>query len=505
MNIISEKQSFQSASAEVLVVGVSKHQEQVAGWSDFVGFFGNPITEWIKEGDIASELKRLTKIPTFAPSAKIKRILFVGLGDRKKLNPEDLREAFGLVGKELHKLKTTSVTLWVDSFVTPEMEPTEVAIIAAEGAGLGYYSVKGYKTTSNAIDVKVEEVSFITATDIEEIIAGIEVGQVYANAVNEARTLVNLPGNMLTSTKLADYAEKLAEQYDFDIEILNKAQLEELGMGAILAVNKGSVEEPRVISIKYQATDKWEDVIGLVGKGVTFDTGGYSIKTKTGLVGMKGDMGGAAAVLGAMQIIGKLRPNKNVIAVIGSTDNMISGEAFKPDDVITTYSGKTVEILNTDAEGRLVLADAVTYAKQQGANYLIDVATLTGGVITALGYDKTGALTNNESFFESFLEASAEAGEFVWRLPLTENDKKRIRKSDVADLNNAPGSDGHMIFGGGFVGEFVDNTPWIHLDIAGTSDTNSAHDLGPKGGTGVMVRTLATFIERLAEEGEEEN
>src|SRR5690606_13031462 len=178
---------------------------------------------------------------------------------------------------------------------------------------------------------------------------------------------------------------------------------------------------------------------------------------------------------------------------------MVSGNAFKPDDVITSLSGKTIEILNTDAEGRLVLADSVTYAKQLGATRIIDVATLTGGVIVALGMDNTGALTNDEAFFEEFLEASLETGEFVWRLPLTENDKKRLRKSDVADLNNSPGRDGHMIFGGGFVGEFVEDTPWIHLDIAGTSDASAAHDLGPKGATGVMVRTLATVVERMAD------
>jgi len=199
-----------------------------------------------------------------------------------------------------------------------------------------------------------------------------------------------------------------------------------------------------------------------------------------------------------MKIIGETKPKKNVVAVIGATDNMISGDAFKPDDVITTYSGKTVEIKNADAEGRLVLADAVTYAKQHGADYLIDVATLTGGVITALGYDKTGALTNHEGFFDKFMEASIKTGEFVWGMPLTERDKKRIRESQLADLNNSPGSDGHMIFAGGFVGEFVDNTPWIHLDIAGTSDASKPYELGPKGGTGVMVRTLAAFVEDFA-------
>jgi len=326
------------------------------------------------------------------------------------------------------------------------------------------------------------------------------VGSVFGQSVNEARTLVNMPANILTATAMGEYARELGETYGFETDILGKAELEELGMGAILAVNQGSVEEPRLIVLKYKATEGFEDPLALVGKGITFDTGGYSIKPKDGIVGMKGDMGGAAAVLGAMRIIGELQPKQNVIAVIASTDNMISGNAFKPDDVITSMSGKTIEILNTDAEGRLVLADSVSYAKQLGATRIVDVATLTGGVIVALGKDKTGALTNDEAFFETFLEASMESGEFVWRLPLTESDKKRIRKSNVADLNNSPGRDGHMIFGGGFVGEFAGDTPWIHLDIAGTSDADGPHDLGPKGGTGAMVRTLAMLIEKMADE-----
>jgi leucyl aminopeptidase len=252
-----------------------------------------------------------------------------------------------------------------------------------------------------------------------------------------------------------------------------------------------------MIVLKYQGKDKWEDVIGLVGKGITFDTGGYSIKTKDGIVGMKTDMGGAAAVLGAMEIIGELKPEQNVVAVIPSTDNMISGAAFKPDDVITSMSGKTIEVLNTDAEGRLVLADAVTYAKHHGANYLVDVATLTGGVIVALGMDTTGAMTNNEGFFEQVLEASYEAGEAIWRLPIFESHKKRVRNSSIADLNNSPGRDGHAIMGGAFIGEFAEETPWVHLDIAGTSTSKSGSDLGQPGATGVMTRTLALLVERF--------
>ena len=503
MQITQEIKSFATVDSDVLIVGVSKNQENVEKWAEFVQFFGEPMEEWVKSGDIQTDTKSITKIPVFTKEAKVKRLLFIGLGNRKSLSKETLRAGFGLAGKALHKMKASNISLWVDSFTTDEILPEEVSNLAAEGIVMGSYTVENYKTTSNEQDNTIEQISFITDAEPEKVFAGYHKGEVYAAAVNEARTLINRPGNLLTSTKLADYAVELAKEYNLEVEILDKAQLEELGMGAILAVNKGSKEEPRMITLKYQATEQWEDVIGLVGKGVTFDTGGYSLKTKTGIVGMKGDMGGAAAVLGAMRIVGEMRPNKNVIGVIGSTDNMISGDAFKPDDVITTFSGKTVEILNTDAEGRLVLADAVAYAKQQGANTLIDLATLTGGVITALGYDKTGALTNDEAFYRSFVEAANKTDEFVWQLPLTENDKKRIRKSDVADLNNSPGGDGHMIFGGGFIGEFVGDTPWIHLDIAGTSDAMSAYDFGPKGGTGVMVRTLATFIDQLANSTEE--
>ncbi|SIT92003.1 leucyl aminopeptidase [Edaphobacillus lindanitolerans] len=503
MEVKVMENKFSGFEADVLIVGVPKHSDHVPGWEKIDGLFGGRLGEWMRNGDIPNKPKEFAKIPA-DPGQSFKRVLFTGLGDDKKLDADGLRKVFSAAGKKLREMKAESAAVWADSFALGEMEHLDVAWAAGEGISLGSYRFEDYKTGSNERRAEIREVVLLSEEDGESVMTAFNTGRIYADAVNEARDLVNTPGNMLTASAMAEYAAELAEQYGFEIEVLGKPEMEELGMGALLAVNQGSVEEPRLIVMKYQGTDKWEDVVGLVGKGITFDTGGYSLKTKTGIVGMKGDMGGAAAVLGAMRIIGNVKPKKNVVAVIASTDNMISGNAFKPDDVITSLSGKTIEILNTDAEGRLVLADAVTYAKQAGADYLVDVATLTGGVITALGYDKTGALTNSEPFFETFLEAAAETGEFVWRLPLTESDRKRIRKSEVADLNNSPGSDGHMIFGGGFVGEFVEDTPWIHLDIAGTSDSSAAHDLGPKGGTGVMVRTLATLVEFMAEEQQED-
>ncbi|MDW0110956.1 leucyl aminopeptidase [Sporosarcina aquimarina] len=500
--IIANKQLTDS-TLEVLVVGLSDHPENKEGWSTINGAFNDQLNGWVKSGDVKTDLNTVTKLLAIGGSS-FKRVVFIGLGAPKKLTDEALLEAFSKVGKELKSMKAESVSILADSFTTDELTAEDVAFASVQGIVLGSYQFADYKTTSNEKDFAFETIELISAADEDELKAAVEVGVVHADAVNSARTLVNTPPNILTAVKMAEHGEMLAEKYGFEIEVLGKKEMEELGMGAILAVNKGSVEEPRLIVLKYAGgKEDWTDVVGLVGKGITYDTGGYSLKPREGMVGMKGDMGGAAAVYGAMQIIGELRPAKNVIAVIASTDNMVSGDAFKPDDVITSLSGKTIEVLNTDAEGRLVLADAVTYAKQSGANYLIDIATLTGGVIVALGKDKTGALTNNEAFFEDFMEASVETGEFVWRLPLTESDKKRLRKSEVADLNNSPGRDGHMIFGGGFVGEFAGDTPWIHLDIAGTSEASAAHALGPKGATGAMTRTLATFIERLAEDSAE--
>lgn len=385
MIISKEKKSFEQITTELLIVGVQKNCGQIKGWKDFAVFYGEQAEKWVRTGDIDTERKKLTRIPYMGTNDELKRVLFVGLGDAKTLSRNEMRDIFGLVGKQLREMKANKFTIWLDSFATGPIDEKEAAYLFAEGSGMGFYQVPHYKTNVNVPDVYLEEVNFVTTGDIEEIAESYRLGTIYAEAVNEARTLVNLPPNILRAADLADYAANLANKYGFEAEILNKADLEELGMGGILAVNRGSVNEPRMITLKYKGTEEWDNVIGLIGKGVTYDTGGYSIKSKTGMVGMKGDMGGAAAVLGAMKIIGETKPKTNVVAVIGATDNMISGDAFKPDDVITTYSGKTVEIKNADAEGRLILADAVTYAKQHGANFLIDVATLTGGVITALG------------------------------------------------------------------------------------------------------------------------
>ena len=487
-----------SSEHEGLIIGLFDKPEKLSGsLASLDEKFDGQLTELVKSGDISAKLKKISKVHSFGKIGA-KRIWFVGLGKEKELSFDKLREALGKLFKEVKVSKLEETAVYLDSFITKELDGFDAAHALSEAFALSTYQFDGYRQKSNEPERKLENITVYSETfEEEDIQASLTVGYAFGKGTNSARTLVNIPGNLLTATEMAKYAAELAVKYDFEIEILDKAEIEKLGMGAFLAVNQGSVEPPKMIVLKYQGRDEWKDVIGLVGKGITFDTGGYSIKTKAGIVGMKTDMGGAAAVLGAMEIIGETRPEQNVVAVIPSTDNMISGGAFKPDDVITSMSGKTIEVLNTDAEGRLVLADAVTYAKHHGADYLVDVATLTGGVITALGLHTTGAMTNHETLYEQVLEAAVEAGEQMWLLPLFETEKERVRNSKVADLNNSPGSEGHALVAGAFIGEFAEGTPWVHLDIAGTATTGKAHDLGPAGATGVMARTLALFVERF--------
>lgn len=487
-----------STNHEILIIGVfEKPVKFEAQLENLDQLFDGYLTQLVKSGDISAKRKAISTVHTFGKIGA-QRLLFVGLGKEKDFDFEILREALGKAFNAAENGRITEAAVFLDSLISTHVDPLDAAHAVSEAFALATYHFEGYKQQSNDGRKKIEKITVLSEqADGDEIHSSLTVGYSFGIGTNSARTLVNLPSNMLTATDMADYAKELGQEYDFEVEILEKEDMLKLGMGALLAVNQGSTEPPKMIVLKYQGKEEWKDVLGLVGKGITFDTGGYSIKSKDGIVGMKTDMGGAAAVLGAMQIIGELKPEQNVVAVIPSTDNMISGGAFKPDDVITSLSGKTIEVLNTDAEGRLVLADAVTYAKHHGASYLVDVATLTGGVITALGNDTTGAFTNHEVLLEQVLEAAYEAGEPIWRLPIFEKDKERVRGSKIADLNNSPGREGHAIMGAAFIGEFAEETPWVHLDIAGTATSNHDHELGPAGATGVMVRTLALLVERF--------
>ncbi|RST58901.1 leucyl aminopeptidase [Siminovitchia terrae] len=490
MFYISNENPYESEQECMLIGLLDQPEKFLEGLKQLDDAFQGKLTELVKTGDISAKYKLVTVLHSLG-NTPVKRFIFIGLGKEKELTVERLREAVGKASKKLKDLRVKSFSIALDTFIAGDISAEKAAWTVSEAYTMAAYEFAGYRKKSNKPEVIIDTITVFTNEDKKKIDPAVKTGWVFGTGVNHARTLVNTPSNLLQPSDLAAYAAKLADEYGFEIELLEKEEIEKLGMGAFLAVNQGSEEPPFMIVLKYQGKADWTDVLGLVGKGITFDTGGYSIKPKDGIVGMKTDMGGAASVLGAMEVIGRIKPERNVVAVIPATDNVISEKAFKPDDVITSMNGKTIEVLNTDAEGRLVLADAVTYAKMHGADRLVDVATLTGGVIIALGLDKTGAITNNEEFYQEVKEASNKTGEFIWPLPYTENDKKRVRSSKIADLNNSPGREGHAIMGGAFIGEFVENTPWVHLDIAGTATSDGESDLGPSGATGVMVRTLA--------------
>jgi leucyl aminopeptidase len=364
------------------------------------------------------------------------------------------------------------------------------------GIALGCYRMPTYARDAEPPHTLKSVVIAVPDGAIERCGEAVRRAVVIAEGTNYARDLTNLPGNKLTPAIMADEAQALAQEYDFPCEVLDETEIVRQGFGGLYEVGKGSVNPPRMITVKYQGREAWDgDVLGLVGKGVTFDTGGISLKKPEGMEEMISDMGGAATLLGLLHVLGELRPAVNVLVVIPAAENMPSGSAFKPGDVITIFDGYTVEVLNTDAEGRIVLADGVLYAKKLGATKLIDVATLTGAILVCFADVATGAVTNDDAFLQPLLGAAGKAGEKLWQLP-NYKEYRDMLKSDVADIKNATTADrwAGAITGGLFVGKFAGGTPWIHLDTGGTAWLWSEKGTEPKGGTGAMVRTLAEYV-----------
>ncbi|MFC3788009.1 leucyl aminopeptidase [Paenibacillus sp. GCM10012307] len=426
-------------------------------------------------------------------------VAFIGFEDGS-VSPTALREAAAAAAKAAARLKAAKVQIRVRQDIVDGpgcLEPQQAAQVFTEGFLLGQHRRKTAKQDAKAPFVTESVEWVLPSTDAEDISGkwerGIQRGKIFAEGTIFARNLTNLPGNQLTPEGLAEEAERLAERLELEIEVLDEWSAAEQGMGGLLAIGQGSINPPRMIIIHYKGNPQSDETWGLVGKGITFDTGGISLKKAEGMEEMISDMGGAAAVLGALQIIGELKPSINVIAVIPSAENMPSDRAVKPGDVITTMSGRTIEIINTDAEGRVVLADGLTAAIKRGATKLIDVATLTGAVMVALGDVATGAVTNDESLAQQVIEAGHRAGERIWPLPNYPEYKKQLH-SDVADLKNIGGKLAGTITGGLFIGTFAEEKPWVHLDIGGTAWLEKERGVTTKGATGVMVRTLAELL-----------
>lgn len=417
--------------------------------------------------------------------------IFVGLGKFNELEKTDLINAVAKGVKQAEKLNINE--LGINFIKANGLCTGGITKSIVQGVKLASYKFDKYKGNKETYNPNVTIVG-APKEKLEKMKLKIEEASNVADGIIVARDLVNEPANVLYPETLAKRAVEIGKESGFEVEVFDEKQIEDLGMKAFLEVGKGSVHKPRLIVMRYMGNENSDERVGLVGKGLTFDTGGYSLKPSASMDTMKSDMGGAAAVIGTMQALAKNKVSKNVVAVVAACENAISGGSYKPGDIIGSMSGKTIEVLNTDAEGRLTLVDAITYIiEKENVDKVVDVATLTGAVLVALGTEITGVLSNNDEFYEELVVAARRSGEKFWRLP---NDKcfKKLYKGDFAELKNTGGRFAGTITAGMFIEEFVQDKPWLHLDIAGTSWTDAANDSTPKGGTGAPVSTLYELV-----------
>jgi leucyl aminopeptidase len=418
---------------------------------------------------------------------KAKRLVLAGGGKRERFDAAELRKLTGAVVRALKSKGVHSITLALDETLRSD----DFVASAGEGAVLADLENDRYKTDPKKNEKQVESFSILGGSQ-----AALDRGRILAEAQNFSRDIANEPANVLTPTLLAERATQMAAEFGLESEVLDQDRMRQLGMGALLGVAQGSAEPPALIVIRYKPVNAptSKDHLGLVGKGVTFDTGGISIKPSEGMEKMRYDMAGGAAVLGAMRAIAQLKPSIPVTALVPTVENMPGSKAQRPGDIVTSLSGKTVEVLNTDAEGRLILIDALTYAQRLGCTHLVDAATLTGAIVVALGSVNIGAFTNNEAFLNKLLAAAKAEGEKTWQLPMDE-EYKELLKSSFADLHNIGGRSGGSITAAWFIRDFVGETPWVHLDIAGTAWLDDAKPYMAKGATGVGLRTFVRLAE----------
>jgi leucyl aminopeptidase len=449
------------------------------------------VAELIASGEATGKMLETTLLHK-PEGLKAKRLLLLGGGKAKKFTSAELRK---LAGAAVRGLKSKDLKSF--AFVAPgNVDGAAKAIV--EGAFVGNFDPDYYK--SDRKDQKIEELVIATpkGANRQSWTTSMERGRIIGESQNFTRDLVNEPGNRMTPTILADRAKAMSEEVGLACEIYGPEKIKALKMGAFWSVAQGSDEEPRLIVMRYEPERAPKKrVLGLVGKGITFDSGGISLKPGEGMEKMKYDMAGGAAMIGAMRAIALLKPNIRVIGIVCATENMPSGKAQKPGDVQIAMSGKSIEIINTDAEGRLVLADGLNYARELGCTHLIDAATLTGAVVVALGMINVGVFSNDDDFYNRFAQSLAKSGEKMWRLPVDDEYREMI-KSNIADIVNSAGRWGGAVTAAMFLKEFVGDTPWMHLDIAGMAWIEDNKPWIAKGPSGVPVRSLVEFTQDFA-------
>ena len=496
MQIQLENQPYTSIQADALVTYIFDKENKLDGvLADIDHAMDGRLTALVAAGELTGKSLE-TVLVHFPEGLDAKRLLLIGAGKPEKFSQSDLRK---IAGTALRYLKSRGVKKFV--FLAREGERGSAAAQAVtEGLGVADFESNKYQTEKKASkEIQSVLLAGFDANQNGNLPESVEHGRVIAESQNFARDLINEPSNRLTPRMLAARAEAMAKEVGLGVEILDERKISELKMGALIGVAQGSVEPPRVIVIRYTPENARPDapVLGLVGKAVTFDTGGISIKPADNMEKMKYDMGGGATMLGAMRAIAYLKPAVPVIAVIPATENMPGGRAQKPGDVQVAMSGKTIEVINTDAEGRMVLADGIFYARKLGATHLIDAATLTGAIQVALANVHVGAFGTPREYLDQFLESAKAVGEKMWPMPIDDEYEEMI-KSNIADIRNTgSGKGGGAITGAWFIKEFAEDTPWIHLDIAATCWVDEGRPWLAKGPTGVAIRSIVDFAMKL--------
>lgn len=479
------------ATEEPIIIGLPHEPARMKNYEEVDTLLGGQMDTIIRESVLSTEFSAVTTTGVTI-QRDYRKVIAVGLGAIDQLDSVRLSEALGRMFQYLKDTDTVRGQILLDTFpVDMDMLAEAVGIMAE----ISVYEFNTYKTDDAPLFSEEAMFSITSNEVVEERISRYrKVGAAIAMARNFSET----PPNIMTPEHMADKIAAIFRSHPYVTgEVKNAEALEEEGYGLITAVGKGSQAKPRLVTIEYRHPEaKGHRPIALVGKGITFDTGGYSIKTKTGMPEMKYDMSGAANVVGMVHAISEMSLPVHVIAVVALAENMVDGNAMRPDDVYISYSGQSVEIKNTDAEGRLVLGDAVFHASQYAPSLIMDFATLTGAVVAALGTERTGVFTNKDaSFLAPLVEMTKHTGEEIWQLPISEIEEQNVRQSQVADLTNHVEKPGRASFAACFIKQFANGTPWIHFDIAGTGTSDKETPYGPKGATGVMIRTIVKLFE----------
>ena len=494
VRITTDAPASVATGALVLPVFADKKLDGVAAEIDKT--LGGALADVLESGEIAGKPNELAVV--HAKDQPYKKVVLIGLGAREKFTPNALAKFAGTAVRSQGKRNVTTM-----AFVLPDEAQAQLELSAsavAEGAIAAIIDTTTYRTEPDK-PVVTTEVSIIAGSfDQAALQTGVTRGTLIGEGVNFARIMALTPGNDMTPTHLAAKATELAKDAGLEIDVLDEERMLAKGMGSLLGVSRGSDEPATLTVMTYRGDPSSDDMLALVGKGLTFDSGGISIKPAEAMHEMKYDMCGGAGVIGAMYAIGKLKPKINVMGVIPSSENLPGHKAMKPGDILRAMNGKTIEVINTDAEGRLILADALCYAREIGATKIVDAATLTGAVVVALGHAASGVMSNDDAFAERFLAIVGDVGERYWRLPLYDDFDSQI-KSDIADIKNTGGRPGGAETAGAFLKNFVADVPWIHLDIAGTAYLDGASSYLAKGPTGTPVRAFVTLVEDIAKNG----